>query len=61
VTRYGKNPAATSPMAEGDDVLIIDPRDGTITGRIALSSYASAQYPASPDRAIIAAARWWCR
>ena len=57
VTRYGKNPAATSAMAEGDDVLIIDPRDGTITGRIALSSYASAQYPASPDRAIIAAGK----
>jgi hypothetical protein len=57
VTRYGKNPAAASPMAAGDDVLIIDPRDGTVTGRIDLSDDASPQYPASPDRAILAAGK----
>ena len=44
-------------MAAGDDVLIIDPRDGTIAGRIDLSAYASAAFPASPDRAIIAAGK----
>jgi hypothetical protein len=57
VTRYGKNASATSTLDAGDDVLIVDPRDGTVTGRIDLSDYASAQYPASPDRAIIAAGK----
>jgi hypothetical protein len=57
VTRYGKNPAPSSTLAAGDDVLIIDPTDGTVNGHIDLSAYASATYPASPDRAIIAAGK----
>jgi hypothetical protein len=57
VTRYAKNAAATTPTAAGDDVLIIDPRDGTITGRIDLSAYGSTAFPASPDRAVIAAGK----
>src|SRR5580765_8285852 len=54
VTRYAKNAAPADPMAAGDDLLIIDPRDGTVGGRIDLSAYASTDFPASPDRAIIA-------
>jgi hypothetical protein len=57
VTRYGKNAAAGTPAAAGDDVLIIDPTDGSIDGRIDLSAYASASFPASPDRAVIAAGK----
>ncbi|HMF42914.1 MAG TPA: hypothetical protein VKQ32_19715, partial [Polyangia bacterium] len=57
VTRYGKNAAPQNALAGGDDLLIIDPRDGTINGHIDLSAYASATYPASPDRAIIAAGK----
>jgi hypothetical protein len=63
VTRYEKNLVATTPAATGDDVLIIDPRDGSALGRIDLSSYA-AQVPGSgatvqarPDRAVIAAGK----
>jgi hypothetical protein len=57
VTRYGKNAAPATPTAAGDDILILDPRDGTINGRIDLSAYGSATHPASPDRAIIAAGK----
>src|SRR6185436_637146 len=57
VTRYGKNAAPVSPMAAGDDVLIIDPSDGTVAGRIDLDAYSNAAHPASPDRAIIAAGK----
>jgi hypothetical protein len=55
VTRYAKNAAPADPTAAGDDLLIVDPGDGTVTGRIDLSAYATADFPASPDRAIIAA------
>ena len=59
VTRYDRNAAPANPMAAGDDVLIIDPRDGALRGRIDLSSYAptvtGATIQARPDRAIIAA------
>jgi hypothetical protein len=54
VMRFGKNAAPANPLAAGDDVLILDPRDGTVGGRIDLSAYASADFPASPDRAVIA-------
>jgi len=57
VTRYGKNAAPATPTAAGDDVLILDPRDGTIAGRIDLSAYGSTAHPAAPDRAIIAAGK----
>jgi hypothetical protein len=57
VTRYGKNAAAATPAAAGDDVLIIDPVDGSIDNRIDLSAYASASFPASPNRAVIAAGK----
>jgi hypothetical protein len=54
VTRYGKNPAPGSRIEDGDDILMVDPRDGTVAGRIDLSAYASTDFPASPDRAVIA-------
>ena len=54
VTRYGRNAAPANALAAGDDILILDPRDGTIAGRIDLSAYASAEHQAPPDRAIIA-------
>ena len=57
VTRYAKNAAPADPMAAGDDLLIVDPHDGTVAGRIDLAPYASADFPASPDRAIIAAGK----
>jgi hypothetical protein len=57
VTRFGKNPAPQSALDGADDVLIIDPTDGAVNGHIDLSAFASATYPASPDRAIIAAGK----
>jgi hypothetical protein len=61
VTRYDRNAAPANPMAAGEDVLIIDPRDGALRGRIDLSSYAAtvigATIQARPDRAIIAAGK----
>jgi hypothetical protein len=41
VTRYGKNAAPGSRIEDGDDLLMVDPRDGTVGGRIDLSAYAS--------------------
>ena len=57
VTRYGKNAAPGSRIEEGDDVLMVDPRDGTVGGRIDLSTYATTDNPAAPDRAILAAGK----
>jgi hypothetical protein len=57
VARYAKNAAATTALAAGDDILIMDPQDGSIDGRIDLSAYGTAAHPAAPDRAIIAAGR----
>jgi hypothetical protein len=57
VTRYAKNAAPADPMAAGDDLLIVDPRDGTVTGRVDLAAYATVDFPASPDRAIVAAGK----
>ena len=61
VTRYEKNADATDPTTAGDDLLIIDPRDGTVTGHIDLSPYAvavaDATIQARPDRALIAAGK----
>ncbi len=57
VTRYGKNATPGSRIEDGDDVLMVDPRDGTVGGRIDLSAYATTDNPAAPDRAIIAAGK----
>ena len=62
VTRYDKNGAASpAPTAAGDDVLIIDPRNGNVGGRIDLASYATqaggTDIQARPNRAIIAAGK----
>jgi hypothetical protein len=62
VTRYDKNGAASPPpLAAGDDLLIIDPRNGNVAGRIDLASYASqvtgTTIQARPDRAIIVAGK----
>jgi hypothetical protein len=57
VTRYGKNATPGSRIEDGDDVLMVDPRDGTVAGRIDLSAYATTDNPAAPDRAIIAAGK----
>ena len=58
VTRFEKNLDSTEPTTAGDDLLIIDPRDGTVTGHIDLSPYAVAvadtTIQARPDRALIA-------
>jgi hypothetical protein len=63
VTRYEKNLTATTPEAAGDDVLIVDPRDGTALGRIDLSGYAAqvagsgVTIQARPDRAVVVAGK----
>src|SRR4029077_13168124 len=57
VTRYGKNAAPQNPLAGGDDMLIIAARHRTVHGHIEVSGYATTTYPASPDRAIIAAGK----
>jgi hypothetical protein len=61
VTRFEKNLVPTSANSDGDDVLIVDPRSGAISGRIDLSSYAApvsgAAIQARPDRAVIAGGR----
>ena len=58
VTRFEKNTDSTDPTTAGDDLLIIDPRDGTVTGHVDLSPYAVAvadtTIQARPDRALIA-------
>jgi len=62
VTRYETNAAPTadpSDFDEGDDLLIIDPTLLTITGRIALTPYATpgddgTPTQARPDRAVLA-------
>jgi len=52
VTRYEKNPKPTDDPAdndEGDDILIINPTDGTISGRIDLAPFAGkVTAPATP-------------
>lgn len=61
VTRYDKNVTPTDANSTGDDVLIIDPSSGVVTGRIDLSSYAApvagATIQARPDRMLIADGR----
>ena len=61
VTRYDKNLAATTVALAGNDVIVIDPTSGTMTGRIGLDAYASAvsgaTIQARPDRALIAAGK----
>ena len=62
VTRYEKNLAPTAdPTTSGDDVLIVDPRGGTVQGHIDLAPYAAqvsgATIQARPDRAMIAAGK----
>jgi hypothetical protein len=58
VTRSRKNPAATDPTLGGNDVAVIDPSSGSMTGRIGFDDYASAVpgaiILARPDRAVIA-------
>ena len=63
VTRSDKHLTATSPDAAGDDVLIVDPRDGTALGHIDLSGYAAqvagsgVTIQARPDRAVVVAGK----
>jgi hypothetical protein len=63
VTRYEKNLSVTDPASTsgGDDVLVVNPVTGAVTGRIALASYAApvdgASIQARPDRAVIAAGK----
>ena len=57
VTRYAKNAAPADLMAAGDDLLIVDPQAGTVTGRVDLDAYGTTDFPASPDRAILAAGK----
>ena len=57
VTRYDLNLAATDPSLAGNDVAVIDPTTGALTGRIDLDAYASpvagATILARPDRALL--------
>jgi hypothetical protein len=60
VTRYQANLASASPQLIGNDVVAIDPTDGTYLSRVNLDAYASksaAGVLARPDRAIIADGR----
>ena len=57
VTRYAQNAAPADLMAAGDDLLIVDPQAGTVTGRVDLDAYGTTDFPASPDRAILAAGK----
>jgi hypothetical protein len=59
VTRYNNNHAATDPLKAGDDVLIVDPRNGTVLGHVDVSAHRTATdggglADARPDRALIA-------
>jgi hypothetical protein len=53
--------AIDSTSSAGDDVAVLDPRSGTVTGRIDLAGYATeragGRMEARPDRALIAAGR----
>jgi len=57
VPRFEKNADPTDPTTTGDDLLIIDPRDGTVSGHVDLSPYAVAvadtTIQARPDRALL--------
>jgi hypothetical protein len=57
VTRYDLNLAATDPALAGNDIAVIDPTTGALTGRIGLDAYASpvagATILARPDRALL--------
>jgi hypothetical protein len=57
VTRYDKSVAPTSPLATGDDVIILDPKTGALTGRIDLAEQATPlagfAIQARPDRMVL--------
>jgi hypothetical protein len=57
VTRYDLNLAATDPDLAGNDIAVVDPTTGALTGRIDLDAYASpvagANVLARPDRALL--------
>jgi hypothetical protein len=59
VTRYDADSTASSPQQVGNDVIVIDPTNGTFISRISLDGYASSggnsgPVLARPDRALIA-------
>lgn len=58
VTRYDPNRAATDPNLAGNDIAVVDPTTGALTGRIDLDAYAStaagATILARPDRVLVA-------
>jgi hypothetical protein len=59
VTRYDADSTASSPQQVGNDVIVIDPTNGTFISRISLDGYASSGNSsgpvlARPDRALIA-------
>jgi hypothetical protein len=57
VTRYETNVAPKDANSTGDDILVLDPKTGAITGRIDLASYAApvagAKIQARPDRMVL--------
>lgn len=60
VTRYNNDPTATDPLKAGDDILIVQPANGTVLGHIDVSAYRApidggSPANARPDRALIAA------
>lgn len=65
VTRMSRNPTPTPTLLdhdEGDDVVVVDSKQGVITQRIALTPWADPQVPdvvAAPQRMAIAADHVW--
>jgi hypothetical protein len=58
VTRHAENPSpAAGDFSEGDDLLIIDPTQSKILGRIDLKPYAPAGVLPGADRAVLAEGR----
>ncbi len=60
VTRYETNPSpGGEPFDGGDDLLIVDPSAGAVTGRIPLGSHAEPGLLARPERLVLAGDRVW--
>jgi hypothetical protein len=60
VTRYEANPSpGRAPFDGGDDLLIVDPSAGLVTGRIALGPHADPGLLARPERMVLAGDRVW--
>ncbi len=60
VTRYEANPSpGAEPFDGGDDLLIVDPSAGAVTGRIPMGPHADSALLARPERMVLAGDRVW--